>query len=523
MVEQKEDKTKIIKEVKKEIEQYSQSKPIQLSLFEITSQSEEKYSNTVGLYDLMPKYHFGGVARKMGQYLDILKREFKHIKQDYKLTISPAAILDKEGKTIHYYPSQREELVEDALRRILAVKKKGIYLDNDAAVRFTLYELQQELKSVGHGYDLNEIKQAIEICNRTFIEITSKDGNEVAITSAIFPFVGKETSDKLSGGKNEYVVMFHPLVTNSIDKNTHRRINYEKVMSYKMNLSRWLHKRISHNFTQASTSNTYTPNLNTIVRDSGMKEYDKKNETLRQVCKSLDELVKFNTLSGYKVNPILEGRKIIDAALELYVSDEFVAEIKKANKAKNEALEFISSEEFTDKVDKIEKELEQSVYGLSKVVILNILSKIKTKEDCEIITNALVAAKEFIESKPECNAAATTRAAIRDGWKPKNQKVINQDIKSIEIKEEEKIIFNNEDEFWKKLVKILKEKFDKELYKKWLSKMNFVELKDNNLVVGVESKFLRDWINREYKDQIVGYVQEIDEAIDKVAIIAVEN
>ena len=141
------------KEIKKTLSDYSQSKPRQLEFFEITDSNNQEYSNTIELYDQMPKYFFGGVEREKGKNVDalpILQREFKHKHKNYKLEISPAALLNKEGKTIHYYPSQREELVEDALRKLVA-NKRGIYLDDDVAVKFTLYELQQELKSRGHG------------------------------------------------------------------------------------------------------------------------------------------------------------------------------------------------------------------------------------------------------------------------------------------------------------------------------------------------------------------------------------
>jgi len=62
---------------KKKLEEYSQSKPTQLELFEIDDKND-KYSNTIELYDSMPKYHFGSVRREGGKFLNNLQRKFKY-------------------------------------------------------------------------------------------------------------------------------------------------------------------------------------------------------------------------------------------------------------------------------------------------------------------------------------------------------------------------------------------------------------------------------------------------------------
>ncbi len=519
-----------IKEVKKELAEYTQSKPTQLELFEVDDQNQEKFSHTVELYDQLPKYQFGGVKREKGKFVEslpILERDFKNRGQDYKLSIVPAAIINrKSGKTIHYYPSQREELIEDALRRLAAAKKKGIYLDNDAGVKFTLYELQQELQKMGHGYNIAQIKESIEVCNSSMLKITSKHGNEISMASSIFPFVGMDTSDEIKNGKNRVVVMFHPLVTKSIDENTYRLINYQKLMSYKMALSRYLHKRISHNFTQASATNPYTIKMSNLVRDSGMKEYGKKILTLNQVIKSLDEMVKVKTLSNYEIERDLNGRKIIDATFNLNVSNEFISEIKKANKAKNDVLEYISGGEYSEKIANVEAELKEHVYGLTNVVILNILSKIKTKDDFIIINNALAAAKEFIESKPSCNAAATTRAAIKEGWKPKSQKDRKKIIEYVaevsqpELDLEPQTVDRGDE--WKKVRGLIKQEFGDESWNKWLVHLELYRSYEAKIIMSAKSKFLRDWIKREYLPQIEKIWQGQGGEIKEVSVIYIE-
>jgi hypothetical protein len=75
----------------------TRSKPEQLGLFQtFLPEEEEKYSNTIELYDAVPKYfsHSRGMAalRESGKYLPILEREFEHRGEVYKVQIHPARV-----------------------------------------------------------------------------------------------------------------------------------------------------------------------------------------------------------------------------------------------------------------------------------------------------------------------------------------------------------------------------------------------------------------------------------------------
>jgi hypothetical protein len=356
---------------KKDLVEYKQTQPEQLKLFE----SGESYSNTIEFYDSMPKYFFGGVEREKGKNVDslpILNRDFMHRNRNYKLSVSPAAVQDKKsGKTINYYPSQREEIIEDVIRKISTRPSRAILFDNDIGVKFTYYEVQQELKKIGHGYSIDQIKLGIEILNKSVLEATSKEGNEISITSSLFSYVGKETKEM--GGKERVVVIFNPLVTKSINQGTYRLINYEKLMKMKMQVSRWLHKRISHMFVQAALTNPYQILLSTIVRDSGMRVYKTVSERMRQIEKALNELKDNKVISEWKSDPQKEKNKILDVLYSLYMSDEFVADAKKANKFTNMRLESPESEAEVYDVDELRREMELQIYHLSKTVINNLI------------------------------------------------------------------------------------------------------------------------------------------------------
>lgn len=103
-----------------------------------------------------------------------------------------------------------------------------------------------------------------------------KDDKQISITSNFFTTVGKEEKDLR--GKERVVVMFHPLVSRAVNSGNYRLFNYDKLMQMKMSLARWLHRRISHMFSQATVNNPYEILLSTIVQDSGMKSYSTISE-----------------------------------------------------------------------------------------------------------------------------------------------------------------------------------------------------------------------------------------------------
>ena len=168
----------------------ARTQPTQLSLFQTFLSDEERYSNTIELYDAVPKYFSNhkimASIREGGKYLPVLKREFEHKGDTYSLHIRPARLLYPNGTEMEHYPSPREELVEEALRKIATDRVKGIYLDDVAGVQFTLYGLKKELKERGHDIDKSDLIESLKICNLTSISIQTADGKAI-MQSSIFP------------------------------------------------------------------------------------------------------------------------------------------------------------------------------------------------------------------------------------------------------------------------------------------------------------------------------------------------
>jgi hypothetical protein len=122
------------KDINGQVVTLERTQPRQLSLFQTFLSDEERYSNTIELYDAVPKYFSNhkimASMREGGKYLPVLKREFEHKSDTYILHVRPARLLYPNGAEMEHYPSPREELVEEALRKIASDRVKGVYLDS---------------------------------------------------------------------------------------------------------------------------------------------------------------------------------------------------------------------------------------------------------------------------------------------------------------------------------------------------------------------------------------------------------
>lgn len=325
--------------MQKKLEEYTRTQPEELDLF-YTKPDERKYSRSIELYDAIPKYFWGKVERRDNRFIDnddLLERTFQHRGEEYTVYIAPARIKGKNGISKDYLPGKREELVEDALRK-LATEGRGVFLDNEVGVLFSLYELRQELKRMGHTYNNAQLKESILICNGVTLTVHHKGKSELLVGSPIFQSIGLQTQEdwKGQGKKSKAFVRFHPLITKSIQSRTFRHLNYEICMQYRSSLARWLHKRLSHNYRQASLRNVYTILLTTIVRDSG--SIDKPiRKSLVDIKKALDEMISKEVLRKYEFERICNGRKLVDVKFTLFPHFSFTKEMKRSNKLRPDA------------------------------------------------------------------------------------------------------------------------------------------------------------------------------------------
>lgn len=307
-----------------------------------TNQEREALSNTIELWDAIPKYQVSrrrqSTLRKEG-VLPSYKCEFIHKKTTYTLRIRPARLSKFEvidgvetEEDIEYYPSAREELVEDALRKI-ASEKKRLYLDKErSGVTFSIHMLRKELSKRGHTLSYNEIRESLFVLSGAGIELSDIGGKNVLVTRAITNLIQVNQDDIRKDPDAKWYADFSGLVTDCIKRIDYRQYDYDKMMHHKSQLSRWLNKRLSHNYLHADLLKPYVILLSTIKRDSGLLGAKRDVDNRRQMIKVLDELKNDKVLLHYEIGEIMEANKILDIKYKLVPNQEFVGQIKAANK-----------------------------------------------------------------------------------------------------------------------------------------------------------------------------------------------
>lgn len=314
------------------MENHKYSEPKQLESFLLNEPEEQPYSNTIELYDFLPKYFvINGRSRKK-VIPPVLERTFDFKGQSYILTIKPARIKNKLGNYVNCYPGEREEIIEDVLRK-MACENKFPFIDNLPSVAFTIYKLKKHLKDTHHSFTHSEIVEALNICVDTTLEIRSMDGKTYYHTHIFQSLYLNSPEDSRNQQKKSFVRL-NELVANSIQLNTFRMINYDYLMSIKNPLARRMYKRLSHLYTHANffeLDNNYSLLLSTILRDFGLKIYADIRNNIREIKKALEELKEKGILSSYTVektnNPKLKG----DVKFVLKAGYNFGSDMKKAN------------------------------------------------------------------------------------------------------------------------------------------------------------------------------------------------
>jgi hypothetical protein len=326
---------------------FTKTTPDQLSLFQTFLDDDcDPYSNTIEFYDVVPKYFASkqrmAALRKDGIYLPTLTYDFRYNDGWYTVEITPARLKDKRGVEKEYYPTQREELVEEALKKIACDKLNGVFLNGEAGVQFTLWELREELRRQGHGMSWPDLMDALQICRKSSITITAKDTpSEVYLSASIFPVLSlvSRRDWEADPKQTRCYVQFNPLVTYSLNKVTYRQFNYTTFMGLTRQLSRYLFKRLSHLYTNASWDHPYHILLSTLVRDSQLINAKRVRDQVRYVDAVMTEFKEKGILSSFDKDVRFAARNaIVDVKYILHPDVIFSREMKKANRRGQELL-----------------------------------------------------------------------------------------------------------------------------------------------------------------------------------------
>lgn len=313
--------------------------PVQTTQFDLFHNFLGKdKANSVEVWESIPKYFFtpAMVARLRTKdgHADPHERAFKYDGMDCSVIIHPAQIKVK-GKWLSFFPGVGEELVEEALKKILTDQRNGIHNPKDKLtwVSFTLGQIEKELKARGRTRSKLEIKHSIQVMSRCMITLYRGDECD-EWEGGILENLWKVSRDKyLADNDAHHVASLPDFITNAINSLEYRQFSFDRLLSCDTQLSRWIYKQLIHSFTYAEYGKTnYHFMYSDLARDSGLLNQVRPNDNRRKVGAALDELVKRGVLANWKPDEHYKGRKITDVKYTVYPSRVFVAEQMAASK-----------------------------------------------------------------------------------------------------------------------------------------------------------------------------------------------
>jgi hypothetical protein len=326
---------------------------LQYDLFTQFFGRPENLSNTIELWDALPKYSFSArmqaLMRDAAGRLPVYQRSFEYRaapKADNPtltctLNLQPASILI-DGKRVDCYPSADEELVEEVLKKTFTDQACGLHdsVRGESWVRFTLHMIRSELARRGRTRSIAEIKRSLEILSKTVLDVTieGRGAKKTLYTNPILNDLTRVTrAEWREDPKSMWTARLPGLVSASINALSYRQFNYAILMSLDAPLARWLHKRLSHEYTNAHLMHPYRILFSTVERDSGLLHNCRRSANIKALTRALDELVAHRVLLYHTAERRLQGSAIADVLFTLTPHTDFVSEIKAANARANEA------------------------------------------------------------------------------------------------------------------------------------------------------------------------------------------
>lgn len=298
-------------------------------------------SNTVELWDSIPKYFF--TPHKMKKlrtptgHADPFKWSFSQNNCACMVKIQPALIEQKDGSYQAFFPSATEELIEEALKKILCDQQYGLHDVEklETWIRFTLNMIQKELKLRGRSRNITQIKHALEVMSKCVLTYYRNE-KEVWSGAILQDFVTVDRDEYLVDREAQHVARLPLFITQSINQLSTRQFNLDRLMSCDEQLTRWIIRRLINRYTQASYMNDYHFMFTDVKENSAHLQQATDRDNRKKMISCLDEAKSQKVISSYEVDERREGRKIVNVKYTVFPTAEFIAEQKAANKRASE-------------------------------------------------------------------------------------------------------------------------------------------------------------------------------------------
>ncbi len=322
----------------------------QMDLFsEFLANDESEFSNTVDLWERIPKYFLSpqeqkklrtseGLAQSYTQ--DYVLRGKNGEPLPYKVKIQPALIEQSDGTDKAYFPARTEELIEEVLKKIFTEQNLGIHdtKNTESWVKFSYSMIKRELEQRGCSRNHPEIKHSLEIMSKCILTVYEGD-EEIYTGSILQDYCSVDRRRFLDDPKAYHVARLSVFISHAINTLQFRQYNYKRLMDCKEQLSRWLLKRLINRFTYASLMTSHHFMFSTIKAESGLLRAKREIDNRSKVLTALDELKEKGAISSYEIEEKREGRKIADVKYTVTPTHEFSTEQKVANKREKLASE----------------------------------------------------------------------------------------------------------------------------------------------------------------------------------------
>lgn len=312
-------------------------KSVQMDLFgRFVANDGAEVSNTVELWDSIPKYFFTPHQMKKLRTVEGLAKpfewKFRHVDTDCMVVIQPALIKQKDGSYLACFPSVTEELVEEALKKILCDQQYGMHdvEKSETWVRFTLGMVRKELVARKRMRSVVEIKHALEVMSKCILTYY-QSGKEVWNGAILQDLVTVGRDEYLADREAQHVARLPLFVTRSINRLEYRQFNIDRLMCCDEQLTRWIYRRLINRYKQASYMNNYHF-MFSDMKESGLLQQSAERDNRKKVISCLQEAIDEKVISRYDTDERREGRKIVDVKYTVHPTREFIAEQKASNK-----------------------------------------------------------------------------------------------------------------------------------------------------------------------------------------------
>ncbi len=317
-------------------------KSIQYDLFsQFITNNQKEVSNSVEMWDAIPKYFLTAKQQKQLRtstgHADPYEWAYHYKSVGCMVKIQPALIKQNNGKYKAFFPNVTEELVEEALKKILTDQQYGIHDPTKAEtwIKFSLSMVQKKLKARGRGRSIDEIKHAIEVMSRCNLTLY-REGKEVWNGAILQDLVTVDRKAYKEDGGSLHAARLPLFISQAINCLDYRQHNHNRLMSCDNQLARWLLRtKLIPRFTQASLFTSYNI-LYSELKQSGLLQQAREIDNRLKVNKAFDELVKRDVLMQWSGTVHMNGRIIVDVKYEMSPSVKFSGEQKAANKRLND-------------------------------------------------------------------------------------------------------------------------------------------------------------------------------------------